>query len=234
MEIWIFFTILIAVFLVYFASKLLSLRKKRETEKARAREKRKERRNRAHRKKLIKEKDSFEKKSVEQTLALEKKFAAKQLVRARKLVAEKMAHREKLIAEDQQLANKIAGIRRAEKLLLAQKVIQQVDLKQLRLAVSFYGQDERDSLLLEENENLNDSYKKEIENVLGLGSLLDSEVWFDFFQEIKDLGLSLLTKLLENSFPDEHLVVKATKIVDSKEPPKPVQNPLPDETKKEP
>jgi len=197
MELWIFFTILIVMFLAYVASKLLSLRKKRATQKALAREKRKERRKRAYQRKLIKEKDGFEKKSVEQTLALEKKFAAKQLVRARKLVAEKMVHREKLAAEDQQLANKIAGIRRAEKLLLAQNVIQQVDLIQLRLAVSFYGEDERDSLLLEENENLNDSYKKEIENVLGFGSRLDSEVWVDFFQEIKELGISLLTKSLE-------------------------------------
>jgi hypothetical protein len=171
MEVWIFFMILIVMFLAYAASKLLSLRKKRATQKALAREKRKERRKRAYQRKLIKEKDGFE-----------KKFAAKQLVRARKLVAEKMVHREKLAAEDQQLANKIAGIRRAEKLLLAQNVIQQVDLIQLRVAVSFYGEDERDSLLLEENENLNDSYKKEIENVLGFGSRLDSEVWVDFFQ----------------------------------------------------
>ena len=43
MELWIFFTILIVMFLAYVASKLLSLRKKRATQKALAREKRKER-----------------------------------------------------------------------------------------------------------------------------------------------------------------------------------------------
>ena len=66
MEVWIFFMILIVMFLAYAASKLLSLRKKRATQKALAREKRKERRKRAYQRKLIKEKDGFEKKSVEQ------------------------------------------------------------------------------------------------------------------------------------------------------------------------
>ena len=147
--------------------------------------------------KLVLAKLAAEKK-MQEKLAAEKKMQEK-LAEAKR-IQEELAQ-EKLAQEkraDEELSRKIAKLRRTEKLQLAQNVIRQVNLKEFHLAVSFYGEDERDSLLREENESLNDHYKKEIINALGSSDRTESKVWVDFFEEIKELGMSLLTKSLES------------------------------------
>jgi len=149
-------------------------------------------------KKLLAEKLAREKRAkkiAEQTLAgkLAREKSAKKL--AEQTLAEKLAREKRA---DEELSRKIAKLRRAERLQLAKNVIRQVNLKNFHLAVSFYGEDERDSLLREENESLNDHYQKEIKNFLGLSDRTESKVWIDFSEEIKELGMSLLTKSLES------------------------------------
>jgi len=125
-----------------------------------------------------------------------KKWTEEKLARANKKRIEERLAGGRLA--DEELAERIAKLRRTEKLQLARNVIRQVNLKEFHLAVSFYGKDERDSLLREENESLNDHYKKEINGALGSSAFNSSEMWFDFFEEIKELGISLLTKSLES------------------------------------
>ena len=148
---------------------------------------------------ITRKQDKEDREKIDQEkLAAEKKFQ-EELVQ--KKLAEEKRIQEKVAQEkraDQELARKVAGLRRTEKLQLAQNVIRQVNLKEFHLAVSFYGEDERDSLLREENESLIDRYKKEIINALGSSDRTESKVWVDFFEEIKELGMSLLTKSLES------------------------------------
>jgi hypothetical protein len=158
--------------------------------------------NIANKKKLAREKLAAKEQSEKQkqidrkiSKALSQTVTKTRSTEKKKLAKDKLA-KEKLA--DKGLAGKIAKLRRTEKLQLAQHVIRQVNLKEFHLAVSFYGEDERDSLLREENESLNDHYKKEIINALGFSDRTESKVWVEFFKEIKELGMSLLTKSLES------------------------------------
>ena len=68
---------------------------------------------------------------------------------------------------------------------------------QLRIAASFFGDEERNSLLVEENERLHDRYIKEINDFLEFDTSLKAEsVVSGFIEEIKELGVSLLNKSL--------------------------------------
>ena len=119
-----------------------------------------------------------------------------------KLVEEKLAEEklaEKKILADEELVKKIAVARRADKLELAQTVSCQIDLKKLRLAVAFFEDEERTSLVVEQNEQLHDSYVEEVKKFLEFDSELNSENALSaFIEDIKSLGVSLIDKSLNS------------------------------------
>jgi hypothetical protein len=96
---------------------------------------------------------------------------------------------------DEEITKKIEVAGRVDKLQIAQRVVKEIDLKKLIIAVSFYEEKERESLIAEENDQLHDSYIREIKSFLDFDIYLNSEIILgDFIEEIKFLGASLLNK----------------------------------------
>ena len=152
--------------------------------------------------------EELEKQTRDQQRAEERKLAKEERIAKEKELAEEEKRAEIKLAEiklseiklaDEELAKKIAVARRADKLELAQTVSCQIDLKKLRLAVAFFEDEERTSLVVEQNEQLHDSYVKEIKNFLEFDSQLNSEnVLSGFIEDIKELGVSLVDKSLNS------------------------------------
>ncbi len=179
----------------------------------------------------------------EERVKEEEKLAKEELAKEERLAKEKVDREEKIEKEqivekkkqaDEKIKKRIANVRKAEKLEVAQSVISQLDLNQLHLSIDFYGEEELNSLLREENESLNDSYVEKVKEFLDYDQRLNSEtVILELLKEVKEIGLSFLERSLESDSFQALLKDKAAKADNSVESRKIEKNKSWDELKKE-